>query len=147
LAGTTADPRPRVAAGLRTWTLDGQSELPEIEGPDAATRALGMAFASFTASMFLVGHPDYVRSVRLLPRGPESVELTVDWLLPRSTAEAHADRLDRLFELGRLVIAQDATACERNQRGLRSARHRQGVLVPQEESVWAFHRWLHERLG
>ena len=105
-----------------------------------------MAFASFTASMFVVGHPDYVRSVRLLPRGPESVELTIDWLVSKSTAETHVDQLDRMFELGRLVISQDAAACERNQRGVRSPRHQHGVLVPQEESVWAFHRWLQARL-
>ena len=142
-----ADPRPRVGPGLETWTLDGHSSLPPIAGPDEATRALGMAFATFTANMFVVGHPDYVRSVRMSPRGPEALELTVDWLLPKATAERHAAELDRVFELGRLVIAQDAEACERNQRGLKSLRHQHGVLVPQEQSVWEFHRWLHQRLG
>ena len=146
-AAVAGDVRPRVAAGLRTWTLDGQSDLPDIPGPDTATRELGVAFASFTASMFVVGHPDYVRSVRMLPRGPELLELTIDWLLPKTTAETHADQLDRMFALGELVIAQDAVACERNQRGLRSPRHERGVLVPQEESVWQFHHWLHERLA
>ena len=54
-----------------TWTLDGQSTLPLIEGPDAqATARSGVVFASFTASLFIVAHPDYVRSVRILPRGP-----------------------------------------------------------------------------
>jgi Rieske 2Fe-2S family protein len=146
-AGKVVDPRPRVAPGLQTWTLDGRSRLPLIAGPDAETRALGMAFATFTANMFVVGHPDYVRSVRMLPRGPEALELTIDWLLPRETAERHSAELDAAFELGRLVIAQDAEACERNQLGLRSLRHLHGVLVAQEQSVWEFHRWLYQRLG
>jgi Rieske 2Fe-2S family protein len=141
------DPRPRVAPGLFTWTLDGRSNLPLIDGPDEATRSLGMAFATFTANMFVVGHPDYVRSVRLLPRGPETLELSVDWLLPKGVAEAHAAELDHLFELSDRVIAQDADACERNQRGLKSLRHAHGVLVPQEQSVWEFHRWLRQRLA
>jgi Rieske 2Fe-2S family protein len=141
------DPRPRVGPGYHTWTLDGQSNLPPIEGPDQSTRALGMAFATFTANMFVVGHPDYVRSVRMLPRGPETLELTVDWLLPLGGAERFADDLGHLFELGQRVIAQDAEACERNQRGLKSLRHAHGVLVPQEQSVWEFHRWLRQRLA
>ena len=65
------DTRPRVAPGFATWTLDGQSKLPLIEGPDAQDRALGVVFASFTASLFIVAHPDYVRSVRIMPKGPE----------------------------------------------------------------------------
>ena len=140
------DTRPRVAPGYRTWTLDGQSKLPLIEGPSDADRALGVVFASFTASLFVVAHPDYVRSVRILPRGPECVELTVDWLMAPGVAERHPEELERMFELGRLVVAQDGRACEINQQGLRSRRHREGVLMPQEQSLHEFHAWLRTRL-
>jgi Rieske 2Fe-2S family protein len=141
------DARPRVAPGFVTWTLDGQSKLPLIEGPSEADRALGMVFASITASLFVVAHPDYVRSVVVAPLGPEQVELTVDWLLPRGVAERHADELDKMVALGRLVVAQDGRVCELNQQGLRSRRHREGVLMPQEESVHEFHAWLRSRLA
>ncbi len=141
------DPRPRVAPGYATWTLDGQSKLPLIEGPDAADRALGVVFASFTASLFIVAHPDYVRSVRILPKGPERVELTVDWLLPPGVAEQYPEELERMCELGRLVVAQDGRVCEINQRGLRSRRHRQGILMPQEQALVEFHEWLKTRLA
>ena len=50
--GEAHDMRPRVAPGLVTWTLDGQSGLPLIEGPDAADRARGVVFASFTARFY-----------------------------------------------------------------------------------------------
>jgi Rieske 2Fe-2S family protein len=146
-AGDAADTRPRVAPGYVTWTLDGQSRLPLIDGPSEADRALGVVFASFTASLFVVAHPDYVRSVRILPRGPEQVELTVDWLLPPGVAERHAGELDGMAALGRLVVAQDGRVCELNQAGLRSRRHRAGVLMPQEESLHEFHEWLRARLS
>lgn len=144
--GDTDDGRPAVAPGLATWTLDGQSDLPAIEGVDDRHRAAGMVFASFTASMFIVAHPDYVRSVRMLPRGPESVELTIDWLLPAGAPTPTGSELDRLLALGRLVIEQDGAVCEMNQRGLRSRGHRHGVLMPQEYELWAFHEWLRQRL-
>ncbi len=146
-AGDAGDPRPRVAPGYATWSLDGRSTLPPIEGPDEKDRALGVVFASFTASLFVVAHPDYVRSVRIMPRGPEQVELTVDWLLPPGVAEGHADELERMFALGRLVVAQDGRVCEINQQGLRSRRHEAGVLMPQEHALAQFHGWLRARLG
>jgi phenylpropionate dioxygenase-like ring-hydroxylating dioxygenase large terminal subunit len=145
--GSPDDPRARVAPGLRTWTIDGQTGLPLIEGPDEALRSLGVVFASFTASLYVVAHPDYVRSVRIMPMGPETVQLTVDWLLPPGVAGAHADQLDRMLELGRIVIAQDARVCELNQQGLRCRRHDHGVLVPQEQSLWQFHEWLRSKLA
>lgn len=139
--------RPHVGSGKKTWTLDGQSSLPWLDGPNETERARGMTFASFTGSMFVVAHPDYVRSVRIYPKGPEETELIVDWLLPRGTREEHPDQVDSMLALGRLVIEQDSRACELNQQGLRSRRHEHGVLVPQEYVVWEFHNWLRQRLG
>ena len=146
-AGNATDNRPRVAPGFKTWTLDGQSKLPLIEGPDEHDRALGVVFASFTASLFIVAHPDHVRSVRIMPAGPEQIELTVDWLLAPGVAGRHAEELERMFELGRLVVAQDGRVCELNQKGLRSRRHRAGVLMPQEHALADFHEWLRSRLS
>ncbi|HEU4516692.1 MAG TPA: aromatic ring-hydroxylating dioxygenase subunit alpha [Steroidobacteraceae bacterium] len=143
----SGDLRPRVAPGLTTWTLDGRSRLPLIEGPSAQDREPGVVFASFTASFFIVAHPDYVRSVRILPTGPEGVRLTVDWLLPAGVAEAHPQELEQLYALGRLVVAQDGRVCELNQRGLKSRRHREGVLMPQEHGLVEFHDWLRSRLS
>jgi Rieske 2Fe-2S family protein len=82
-----------------------------------------------------------------MPKGPEQVELTVDWLLAPGVAERHPDELERMVELGRLVVAQDGRVCEINQRGLRSRRHREGVLMPQEHALHEFHQWLKSRLS
>ena len=74
--------KPALAPGHRTWAIGGETGLPDIPGLAVEAQAAGMTFASFTASMFVIAHRDYARSVRLLPLGPELVELTVDWLLP-----------------------------------------------------------------
>jgi Rieske 2Fe-2S family protein len=93
------------------------------------------------------GHTDYVRSVRLEPTGPESVDLIVDWLLLPEVASSHTSEVAGMVELGRLVVEQDGRICEINQQGLRSLRHDHGVLVPQEEELWRFHEWLRDRLA
>ena len=69
--------------------------------------------------MYIAAHRDYVRTVRLLPQGPEKVEL----------------------------IVEDAEMCELNQKGLHSLRHLQGALVEQEYETRDFHHWLRGRLG
>jgi Rieske 2Fe-2S family protein len=137
----------RVAPGVRTWTLDGQSSLPTLEGPTAEEIEAGVAFASITGSMYVHGHPDYARSVRIVPRGPERIELVVDWLLPKSMGDVGPDVIEEIKGLALLVLRQDAEACELNQQGLHSRRFDKGVLVPQEYVLWDFHQWLRARLG
>jgi Rieske 2Fe-2S family protein len=136
----------RVAEGVRTWTLDGQSNLPAIEGPSESDLAEGAVFASFTASMFIVTHADYVRSVRIVPSGPESTDLIIDWLLPEETKYAQED-IDRMLALPMMVIDQDSEMCELNQRGLHSLSFEKGILVAQEYELWHFHEWVRNRLN
>lgn len=136
----------RVESGVQTWTRDGQRSLPVIKGLSAADVAAGVVFTSITGSMYVVAHPDYVRSVRIVPTGPESIELVVDWLLPEGT-EVSAPDLERICELARLVIEQDGEVCERNQRGLHSRAHAEGVLVAQEYELWRFHEHVRARLA
>ncbi len=70
----------------------------------------------------------------------------MEWLFdPAVLASGDLD-LERIVALGRLVVEQDSRACERNQQGLHSLAHRQGVLVPQEYGVFAFQQWVREQL-
>jgi len=141
------DGRARIAAGMTTWSADGRSALPPIDGLSEQEREAGASFASFTASMYVVGHPDYVRSVRILPTGPESTQLVVDWLLLPEVSEKYADEIDHMTEFGLLVVEQDGAVCELNQAGLRSMRHDHGVLVPQEHCLHEFHVWVLQRVS
>ncbi len=139
--------RPDIGEGKKTWTIDGQTKLPPIEGPSDEEAGRGMIFASFRASMFVVAHPDYVRSVRIYPTGAETTDLVVDWYLMPGTKEQYADEIEHMLELGRLVVEQDGEVCELNQQGLKSNAHEQGVLVPQEYWIWDFHEWIRTRLN
>jgi Rieske 2Fe-2S family protein len=135
-----------LAPGAVTWTLDGRSDLPPLPGLGDAERRRGQVFGVSWPSTFVVAHVDYVRSVRLRPVGPERTELVVEWLFdPSLLARGDLD-LDRIVALGRLVVEQDTRACERNQRGLHSLAHREGVLGPQEYGVFAFQQWVREQL-
>ena len=97
--------------------------------------------------MYVVGHPDYVRSVRIVPTGPESIDLVVDWLLPAEHGTATKDEIESIINLVKIVIEQDSEVCELNQRGLHSVRYEAGVLAPQEFELWHFHEWLREKLA
>ncbi|HKX54999.1 MAG TPA: aromatic ring-hydroxylating dioxygenase subunit alpha [Xanthomonadales bacterium] len=130
----------------QTWTESGVSGLPLIEGLSEAEQIRGMTFATFIPTMFVVAHRDYVRSVRVTPLTPETTLLTVDWLLPTTSMDAPAEQIESVIAFARQVVTEDARACELNQQGLKSIRHQQGVLMPQEYDVLAFNNWLRQSL-
>lgn len=137
----------RVADDATTWTMDGKTTLPPLEGPTDEERDGGLVFMSVTASFYIVAHPDYVRNVRIVPKGPESTDLIVEWLLPAIAGDTDSDTIEQIKALPMLVIEQDGVACELNQQGLRTRPFDRGILVPQEYELWQFHEWLRGRLG
>ena len=82
-----------------------------------------------------------------MPKGPESTDLVIDWLLPANPGDVCADTIERIKALPMLVIEQDGAACELNQQGIKSRPFDHGILVPQEYALWDFHEWLRDRLG
>lgn len=130
-----------------TWSMDGKSTLPSIEGLNDAERETVVTFASFTAGMYVAAHRDYVRTVRLVPRGPEKVDLVIDWLLPSGQADKTEEELRSIIDFPVQVIAEDGEMCELNQKGQRSLRHDHGTLVEQEYDIHDFHNWLRDKLG
>jgi Rieske 2Fe-2S family protein len=140
---------PEYAGGLRagaeTWSEDGRVHGPQFPHLTEAERTAGQAYATHLPSMFVVGHVDYVRTVRLRPLGPEQTDLTAEWLFqPEAMAEGGTD-LDNIVSFGTRVLEEDAAICEVNQRGLRSLRHEAGVLMPEEYDLRRFHDWVRTR--
>jgi len=132
-------------AGAETWSRDGQAHGPVFAGLTPAERAAGQTYATSLPSMFIVGHVDYVRTVRLVPLGPEQTELTAEWLFPAEALAAPQADIDNIVAFGRQVLEEDAAICEVNQKGLRSLRHEAGVLMPEEYDLHRFHNWVRER--
>jgi len=133
--------------GAITWSADGQSTLPRFEGLSKEEQAVGMTFANVLPSVFIVAHVDYVRSVHVLPLGPERTLLTVNWLLmPDTLASGNID-IPALTAFGRQVVMEDARVCGLNQQGLHCLRHQHGSLAPQEYDLLAFDDWVRHRLA
>ena len=131
--------------GARTWSMNGKLCGPEFPGLRETERAAGQTFVTLLPTMFIVAHVDYVRIVSLQPIGPEQTELRAEWLFAADTLARPDFDLANTVDFATIVMLQDGAACEMNQRGLKSARHRQGRLMPQEFDVHRFHNWVRER--
>jgi len=142
---------PEFSGGLRegaeTWSRDGKAHGPAFAGLTAAERAAGQTYATALPSMFVVGHLDYVRTVRLRPLGPEQTELTAEWLFPPEALQEGDADIGNTVAFGVRVMEEDAAVCEINQRGLKSIRHQTGVLMPEEYDLHRFHNWVRAQHG
>jgi Rieske 2Fe-2S family protein len=146
-----ADTDPLYQGGLRTgaatWSVDGRSlgnEFPDLTDQE---RRIGYHYVTNLPSHYLVAHVDHVRSSRLLPLAPEHTELEIEWLFPAATLKDPGVDIRKVHEFSAQVMAEDAAACENNQRGLRSTPHTQGMLMPEEYDVWRLHEWLRTQLA
>jgi Rieske 2Fe-2S family protein len=145
---TPADPaRPNLREGAVSWTPDGQACGPEFADLTAAERQGGYTFVTLYPTMFIVAHVDHVRAVTLEPTGPESTRLTAEWYFPQATLDQPEFDVAGVAAFAGIVMAQDAAACELNQRGLRSPAWRQGTLMPEEYAIHDFHKWVLEEMG
>jgi Rieske 2Fe-2S family protein len=146
-----ADPDPKFKGGLRsgaaTWSLDGKTTGVPFPGLSDADRKAGYVYMTGLPSVFLVGHVDYVRVVRLLPLGPELTEMRVEYLFsPQTLVDPQFD-LRNVVDFTNRVMTEDAQVCELNQLGLRARPHLRGVVMPEEYVVRQFHEWLRAELA
>ena len=147
----TSDDDPKFKGGLRsgaaTWSLDGRATSGEFPNLSMQDRKAGHIYMTGLPSMFIVGHVDYVRVVRLRPLGPEQAELRVEYLfLPQTLADPNFD-LRNVVDFTDLVMTEDAGICEVNQRGLHAAPHVRGVVMPEEYVLRQFHDWVRAELA
>lgn len=139
-------PHAMLRPGAVTWSTDGAARLPWFDGLGEKEREAGMTFASFPPTMFLVAHVDYVRTVRVMPLGPEQTELTVDWYVHGELLDHPALDVGQLTAFASQVVREDARICELNQAGIRCERHAGGVLLQLEDYVYAFEQWVRQRV-
>jgi glycine betaine catabolism A len=146
---SSTDPRFKggLRAGAESWSSDGRAGPHRFQGLTAEERRAGYHFVTALPSLYLVGHVDYVRAVRLWPAGPELTELQAEWLFAREAlADPAFDRRNSIDFVTR-VMSEDGAACELAQRGLHAAPHRAGVLLPEEYELHRFHEWLRGELA
>jgi len=143
------DPAHRggLRTGAATWSVDGRSlghEFPQLTEEE---RRVGYHYMTSLPSHYVVAHVDHVRSSRLRPLGPEETELEIEWLFPRATLADPAVDIRRVCDFSAQVMAEDGAACEAVQRGLHSAPHDRGFLMPEEYDVYRFQEWIRAALG
>ena len=146
-----AEQDPRYAGGLRpgasSWTMDGNPvgvPFPNLADED---RKAGHVYLTGLPSIFLVAHLDYMRIVRILPLGPESTEMSIEFLfLPETLADPKCD-ISGAVEFTQIVMGEDAQICEVNQRGLHALAHTRGVLMPEEYVIQQFQDWVRALLA
>src|ERR1700692_1056483 len=134
---------PKFKGGLRpgatTWSVNGQQIGAPLPGLTGAHRKEAHVYLTILPSVFIVGHPDYVRLVALRPLGPEQTEMCVEYLFaPQTLADPRFD-LSNAVDFADRVMTEDAQICELNQQGLRALPHRQGVVMPEEYLVTQFY--------
>jgi Rieske 2Fe-2S family protein len=145
------DPDPKYRGGLRegaeSWSSDGKASPVPIPGLDAVNKAMGQTYVISWPSMFMVGHADYMRIVRMRPLGPEETEITAEWLFPKGAMDHPDFDLENIVGFAKQVIAEDGAASELNQKGMHARPYREGVLMPEEISVAEFRDWILKRLA
>src|SRR5450755_798374 len=87
---------PQFKGGLRrgatTWSMNGQAIGAPLPGLTEEDRQAAHVYVTSLPSVFIVGHPDYVRVVRLRPLGPEQTEMCVEYLFaPQTLADPRFD--------------------------------------------------------
>jgi glycine betaine catabolism A len=146
-----ADPDPKFKGGLRdgaaTWSTDGRMTGIAFENLSEEDRRVGHVYLTGLPSMFIVGHVDYVRVVRLRPLGPELTELRVEYLFSPETLASPGFDMRNVVDFTNLVMTEDAEVCELNQRGLHAAPHARGVIMPEEYVIRQFHEWVQSELA
>ena len=139
--------KPGLAAGMQTWSADGQFIAPLLPGLSQEEIASGHTFITSWPSVYVVGHADYVRIVRLRPLSATETELQAQWLFaPETLANPDFDAA-AVAAFTEMVMMQDAAITEINQRGLGALPHQAGVLLPEEYEVFAFQQWVRKQLS
>ncbi len=140
---------PAQASGATN--IDGGNEFPFIKGL-TETECLEPMVVFIWPSLLLGVGADQVAYYRLMPTSPESHDLWVNDLMPRSTVEnpeleqAIKDRVEWATKI--VHETDDMPVFDRCQRGIRSSFYDQGRLsFPYERCIWEFNQWWAEQLG
>ena len=133
---------PLMKEGATTWTMDGKPCGPIFASLTPAAIKAGYSFASLWPSMYVVAHVDYVRSVRIVPLGPERTRLVAEWHFSPETLALPGFDPASVAAFAKIVLDQDGAAAEMNQRGMRSPAFKAARLMPEEYDIHRFHQWV-----
>jgi glycine betaine catabolism A len=143
LGWTPEDPVvPNLRQGAETWTADGTPCGAAFTDLTDAERQAGYSFVTLWPSAYVVAHVDYVRSVRIVPMGPEQTRLIAEWHFPAETLVQPGFDAANVAAFAKTVMQQDGAASEMNHRGMRSPAFTSARLMPEEYEIYRFQQWV-----
>jgi Rieske 2Fe-2S family protein len=132
--------------GAETMSMTGRTPRRPLPGLSEIQRRQVYYYSVFPNFM-LAPHPDYVLTHSLWPLAPDRTRITCDWLV-------HPDELARDdFDLSEettfwdMTNRQDWRVCELAQAGISSRGYQPGPYSNREDLLYAFDRYIVERLG
>ena len=144
----SSDPKDRggLSKGAETWSQDGSAQGHVISSLSEADIARGQLYASSWPSVFIGGYADHIRTVRILPTGSETLELSVEWLFEEKALNDPKYDIGNVVNFAKTVMEQDGKACEINQLGMYSQIFNTGVLMPEEYLLKRFQAWVKSQI-
>ena len=145
------DPGNLPESGLRpgavTWSTDGKSNIPRFPNVTEEEIAVGFLYYTMEPGLIIEALKDFVAVIRIIPLTPEKTEVIWELLFHPSVPGVYDDDIKKINDFFDIVMNQDCSICEINQKGMHSNRFEHGVLVPQEYEVRNFQQWLLRELG
>ncbi len=140
--GSTMD----LAHGAETLSTDGRlvgTPLPGLDSP--ARRRIG--YEILLPNLMLCLHPDYVVRCFLDALAADRTKIRCEWLFAPAALEQPDFEPARAVEFWDRTNRQDWRVSELAQAGIGSSAYRPGPYSHREDQLWAFDRWLLDRLG
>ncbi len=135
-----------LAEGAETLSTDGRLVGTRLPGPGgAAGRRIG--YEILLPNLMLCLHPDYVVRYFLDARAADRTRIRCEWLFAPEAVERPGFDPSRAVEFWDETNRQDWRVSERAQAGIGSSGYRPGPYSHREDQLWAFDRWLRDRLG
>ncbi len=133
---------PNLRNGAQSWTPGGAPCGPVFAGLTQAEQQAGHSFITMWPSAYVVAHVDYVRSVRIVPMGPERTRLIAEWHFAPETLAQPGFEAATIAGFAITVMQQDGAASQMNHRGMRSPSFKAARLMPEEYEIYRFHQWI-----
>ena len=132
--------------GAETWSMDGSAQGHKTKYLEDQKDFPGYIYMTTWPSMFLAIFTDHIRTVRILPLGNETTEVTAEWFFTSKTINDKNYKMKSVVDFSVTVMEQDGEACELNQKGVHNPSIKSGVLMPEEYEIKKFHDWLKRKI-
>jgi Rieske 2Fe-2S family protein len=152
LSGDNEPPQPtylggwmRLREGLQTLSLDGGAGRPTLPGLAEEDRSRVYYYAVLP-NLLLNLHPDYMLTTTLWPLAADRTDVVSEWHFhPDAIARPDFDPKGAV-ELWDVTNRQDWELSDRAQEGIASRGYQPGPYSNREELLWAFDRFVLERV-